>query len=84
VLTDYEMPGLNGAELRRQLHRIAPAVKICLLTGSGCFTEPAARHEGFHALLNKPVLPADLRTTLTAVFGAKREFPIFMKAGRTA
>ena len=46
--------------LRRQmlavprLRALKPGQKIFLATGSGFFTEAAARHAGFSALLNKP------------------------------
>ena len=54
VITDYEMPGMDGVELCRRMLTISPAQKIFLATGSGFFTEAAARHAGFSGLLNKP------------------------------
>ncbi|HEV2694188.1 MAG TPA: response regulator [Verrucomicrobiae bacterium] len=59
VITDFEMPGMNGMELCRQMQTLAPAQKIILATGSGFFTEAAVRCAGFSALLNKP-FPMDL------------------------
>jgi CheY-like chemotaxis protein len=66
VLTDYEMPGLDGIALCQRLRALAPALKVFLATGSGFFTEAAARHAGFQALLNKPFPLSALRETLAA------------------
>jgi CheY-like chemotaxis protein len=54
VITDFEMPGMDGMELCRQARKLTPGLKIILATGSGFFTEPAAEHAGFCGLLNKP------------------------------
>jgi CheY-like chemotaxis protein len=54
VITDYEMPGLDGVELCRRMRALVPTQKILLATGSGFFTDTAARHAGFTGLLNKP------------------------------
>ena len=64
VITDYEMPGMDGVELCRRLREISPAQKIILATGSGFFTGPAARHAGFSGLLNKPFPLETLRAVL--------------------
>jgi len=31
VITDFEMPGMNGVELRRRFHAISPVVKILVM-----------------------------------------------------
>src|SRR5882672_594822 len=41
VVTDFEMPEMNGVELRRCIHAISPAVKILLATGSSAMNEEA-------------------------------------------
>ena len=64
VITDFEMPVMDGVELCRQLRRISPPQKIILATGSGVFTEAAARHAGFCGLLNKPFLTDQLHEVL--------------------
>jgi hypothetical protein len=64
VITDFEMPGLDGVELCRRLRTISPTQKIILATGSGFFTTAAARHAGFCGLLNKPFPLATLCETL--------------------
>lgn len=68
VITDFEMPGMDGVELCRWLHMISPAQKIFLATGSGFFTAATARHAGFSALLNKPFPLAVLKAALAENF----------------
>jgi CheY-like chemotaxis protein len=64
VITDFEMPGIDGIELCRRLRAMARSVKIFLATGSGFFTEAAAAHAGFLGLLNKPFRPEKLQALL--------------------
>ena len=64
VITDFEMPGMDGIELCRRLRALVPALKVFLATGSGFFTEAAAHHAGFCALLNKPFPISDLKRAL--------------------
>ena len=54
VITDLDMPGMNGIELCRRLHAIAPRLKVVLATGSSDTSEAAARQSGFFGLLAKP------------------------------
>ena len=72
VITDFEMPGMDGTELCRRIRAISPAQKIFLATGSGFHTAAAARDAGFCALLNKPFPLATMRTAL-AEAGLKLE-----------
>jgi len=64
VITDFEMPGMDGVELCRQLLAHSPAQKIILATGSGYFSESATQHAGFAALLNKPFPLTSLQRAL--------------------
>lgn len=64
VITDFEMPGMDGVELCRRMLALAPTQKIILATGSGFFTEAAARRAGFSGQLNKPFPIERLRATL--------------------
>jgi CheY-like chemotaxis protein len=66
VITDFEMPDMDGVELCRRLRALAPDQKIFLATGSGFFTEAAAHHAGFSAPLNKPFPLATLQDALVA------------------
>ena len=66
VITDFEMPGMDGAELCRQLRTLSPGQKVFLATGSGFLSEVAASHHGFSALLNKPFPLVVLQEKLAA------------------
>jgi len=73
VITDFEMPGMDGVELCRRLRALSPAQKIILATGSGFFTEAAACNSGFSALLNKPFMLPRLQAALAKTFGLNPE-----------
>ncbi len=64
VITDFEMPGMNGLEFCRRVRAAAHDVKVLLATGSGFFTEAEAAEAGFIGLLNKPFRPKQLSAIL--------------------
>jgi CheY-like chemotaxis protein len=67
VITDFDMPGMTGVDLCQQMRAVTPAQRIFLTTGSGYFSEVAARAFGFCALLNKPYPLAALQNALASV-----------------
>lgn len=66
VITDFEMPGLNGAELCRSLRKMVPALKVVLMTGSNVTGHSAVTDLGFRGFLPKPFTLADLKNALAA------------------
>ena len=60
VITDLNMPGMNGIELCRRLREVSPDLKIVLATGSGVADEAGAQEGGFCGLLIKPFPAAAL------------------------
>ncbi len=67
IVTDFEMPGMNGIEFRRQAEILSPSTKVLLATGSGIFSDEAARENGFCGLLCKPFSIGALQQTLANV-----------------
>jgi CheY-like chemotaxis protein len=72
VITDYEMPGMNGVTLCRCLKAVAPGQKVILSTGSDFFTRKSAQNAGFDGLLNKPYRLSEIMATL-APLGVLKE-----------
>jgi CheY-like chemotaxis protein len=60
IVSDFDMPGMNGVEFCRRLLELAPSQKIILATGSEVFSEAAAQEHGFCGLLHKPFSLAQL------------------------
>jgi CheY-like chemotaxis protein len=69
LVTDYAMPGLNGADLARQALELNPALKALIITGfpsdAGLFDRPSNV-----ALLAKPFRRAALITQLNSLFAS--------------
>lgn len=64
VVTDFEMPGMDGVEFCRRLRELAPSLKVLLATGSGIISPDAAAALGFCGLLHKPFPVAELKRAL--------------------
>ncbi len=61
VVTDLEMPRMNGFELCAQLRAARPGIKVLLATGSHEVTAQEAAQRGFCGMLTKPFSFATLR-----------------------
>lgn len=60
VVTDLNMPGMNGEILASHLWGIRPDIPIILCTGSSEMTQRKAQLHGFDALLTKPFVVTDV------------------------
>jgi CheY-like chemotaxis protein len=67
IITDLELPGLNGVELCRRMRNISPSAKIILSTGGSITPEQFAIYSGFDAVLQKPYAVADLWRVVKSV-----------------
>lgn len=74
VITDYDMPGMNGAALAKALRKIRPDLPILLLTALPRFHQ---LHKGpgdiFDGVLGKPTTAARLAGAATAAIAAAQE-----------
>ena len=55
VITDYNMPELNGLELTCQLKHLSPQTPVVLVSGYLNLTGEAARQAGVDAAMTKPI-----------------------------
>jgi len=67
VVTDFDMPEMNGAELCQRLRLSALELKIILTTGSADISGTKALTLGFDAFLAKPFPASALSTALEKV-----------------
>ena len=69
VITDFNMPGMNGLELGSLLRAIAPEVKMMLVTGNpGAVDDGKLGENGFRGLLPKPFNMTLLRDAIRSFF----------------
>ena len=66
ILTDFEMPGMNGLEFCRRVLALAPAVKVLLVTGNSSMSEADVCRLGFCGLVKKPFPAAALQRAMEA------------------
>ena len=67
VITDLELPNLNGVELCRRMRNISPSAKIILSTGGAITPQQFAICSGFNGVLQKPYSVADLWQAVKSV-----------------
>ncbi len=61
VITDFRMPGMNGAELSRKILQVKPGMPIIMCTGcAGDFSEEDAKAVGIKWFAEKPLGKKDL------------------------
>jgi len=77
ILTDLNIPGIDGYELTRRLKMDSRTehIPILAVTGYAPFSQDPSRADraGCDAILTKPCLPEDLEATLTALIARARE-----------
>jgi signal transduction histidine kinase len=68
VLTDYGLPGMNGEEVARAIHRTSPKTPVVLLTGwANQLKADSKPIDGVARILGKPVTLQALAETINSV-----------------
>lgn len=74
VITDQNMPGMNGIQLAGKILRLRPDIPILVCTGySTGFSRWNFQEHGFSELLVKPYQPAELLSAIRTIFARSRK-----------
>lgn len=69
MITDINMPDMNGMSFLRELHRVYPSVGVIMITAfGGVESYMEAMDLGAIEYLHKPLRYDDLRTVMKKVF----------------
>ena len=67
VLTDMQMPDMDGVEMIEHLQRLDPRLKIVVMSGSPCGIQEGIRLVGAQRVIHKPFSLDQLRQTVQTV-----------------
>jgi CheY-like chemotaxis protein len=72
IVTDYQMPGCNGATIAKLAHQVAPKLPILVVTATH---DPVVtvnlQHQQVHHILYKPFTEQDLLAAVAALLPAR-------------
>ncbi|WP_462324573.1 hybrid sensor histidine kinase/response regulator [Desulfoplanes sp.] len=72
IITDYDMPEMNGLELARRLDRIAPHIPVIMVSGRNMATQAAREMDNIREVLPKPYNKASLSEAIGRVLEGDR------------
>lgn len=76
MITDWNMPGMDGLTLARQATAIAPDMSVIMMTGNVSPEIPSvAKQAGVTKILAKPFFSGDLLKAIRGVVGKQRISP---------
>jgi CheY-like chemotaxis protein len=67
VLSDYEMPGMDGVALARRIKRSAPGTPVVLMTGAARETVLSGKGAAVDRVLLKPFTLAEMCATISSI-----------------
>jgi DNA-binding NtrC family response regulator len=72
VLSDLNMPGMDGAALLRRVKSSYPEMPVVIITGYGTFhTEKRVMREGADGYISKPCTLSKIEKTLSSILSPK-------------
>ena len=70
VVCDWNMPGMSGMDLFKQVHAGRPDLPFLMLTGRADLDSVvAAKKAGVHGYIVKPISPQELKTKISFLIG---------------
>jgi DNA-binding NtrC family response regulator len=74
VLSDLNMPGMDGTALLRSIKTATPELPVVIITGYGTFhTEKRVIKEGADGYISKPCTLSKIEKTLSSIFSRTSE-----------
>jgi DNA-binding NtrC family response regulator len=75
VLSDLNMPGMDGTALLRSIKSSTPNLPVVIITGYGTFhTEKRVMKEGADGYISKPCTINKIDKTLASILGHRAQF----------
>ena len=70
LITDYQMPGMNGIALAKRIQRLCPQTVIIMITGcGGKMLQEQIKGTSIQRILDKPVGLGDIRGAVLQALG---------------
>jgi len=73
LVTDFDMPGIDGVELAQTVKALYPETRILMITGSTDYVEDVACIPQIDAVIAKPFSLDELTRTVDALLGGHEE-----------
>jgi DNA-binding NtrC family response regulator len=74
VVCDWNMPGMSGMDLFKQVHASNPQLPFLMLTGRADLDSVvAAKKAGVHGYIVKPISPQELKTKISFLISHSAE-----------
>jgi CheY-like chemotaxis protein len=69
VLSDFEMPGMDGVAFARSVKNSSPLTRVVIMTGSDTGTVFSTKHPAVDKVISKPFTMEEIDETIRSVSG---------------